>query len=109
MSEKINLGDVMERLYAVIAARKGGDPTSSYTAKLLNDGAPRCAKKFGEEAVEAALAGALGDREELANEAADTLYHLMVLMAAIDVTPTDVAGVLAGREGVSGLEEKASR
>ncbi|MEL7491876.1 MAG: phosphoribosyl-ATP diphosphatase [Pseudomonadota bacterium] len=109
MSEKISLGDTLDRLYAVIDARKGGDPEASYTAKLLNEGPARCAKKFGEEAVEAAIAGAMGAREELAAEAADTLYHLLVLMAATGVKPADVAGVLASREGVSGFEEKASR
>ena len=103
------LGDVLERLFAVIESRKGADPASSYTAKLLAAGPARCAKKFGEEAVEAALAGALEDRAELAAESADVLYHLLVLLAAAGVSPGDVAEALAKREGVSGHAEKASR
>ena len=103
------LGDVLTRLYETIEARKGAAPDASYTAALLEAGAARCAKKFGEEAVEAAIAGAMGDKEALTDEAADVLYHLLVLMAAADVAPADVASVLAKREGVSGHEEKAGR
>ncbi len=103
------LGDVLTRLMATIAARKGADPSTSYTASLLAKGPARCAKKFGEEAVEAALAGALRDKDELKAEAADVLYHLAVLLAANDLTFDDVAEVLAAREGMSGHEEKASR
>ena len=103
------LGDVLARLMATIEARKGADPSTSYTAGLLAKGPARCAKKFGEEAVEAALAGALQDKDELKAEAADVLYHLAVLLAANDLTFDDVAEVLAKREGTSGHEEKASR
>lgn len=109
MTDETTLGVVLTRLYQTIAARKGADPETSYTAKLLAAGPARCAKKFGEEAVEAALAGALNDKEELTAEAADTLYHLLVLLAAVDVEPGDVAKVLAAREGVSGHAEKAAR
>ena len=103
------LGDVLTRLYETIEARKGAAPDASYTAALLEAGAARCAKKFGEEAVEAAIAGATGDKAALTDEAADALYHLLVLMAAADVAPADIASVLARREGVSGHEEKAGR
>lgn len=103
------LGDVLTRLYGTIEARKGAAPDASYTASLLAAGAARCAKKFGEEAVEAAIAGAMSDKAALTEEAADVLYHLLVLMAAADVDPADVSAALTKREGVSGHDEKASR
>ena len=104
-----DLGAVIERLFAVIESRKGADAASSYTASLLQAGPQRCAQKFGEEAVEAALAGAMGQGEALAAEAADVVYHLLVLLAALDLTPGEVAQKLAAREGVSGHAEKAAR
>lgn len=103
------LGDVLNRLYQTIEARKGAAPEQSYTASLLAAGPARCAKKLGEEAVEAAIAGAMGDKVSLTDEAVDVLYHLLVLMAAADVSPDDVAAALAKREGVSGHDEKAGR
>jgi phosphoribosyl-ATP pyrophosphohydrolase len=99
----------IDRLFATIAARKGGDPSASYTAKLLSDGVEKCAKKFGEEAVEAALAGVLGNKDNLAAESADVLYHLLVLWAAAGITPELVYAALRAREGQSGLAEKAAR
>lgn len=99
----------LEALLATIAARRGADPGESYTAKLLAQGPDRIAKKLGEEAVEAALAGALEDRAALAAESADVLYHLAVLWAALEVDPGDVAAELARRAGTSGLAEKAAR
>ncbi len=99
----------LERLFATIASRKGADPKTSYTAKLLSGGAKDCAKKLGEESVETSLAAMGGDKAELAAESADLLYHLMVLWAACDLTPQGVYDVLAAREGRSGIEEKASR
>lgn len=99
----------IDKLFATIATRKGGDPKKSYTARLLSEGAAKCAKKFGEEAVEAAIAGALKDKRGLAAESADVLYHLLVLWAASGITPDDVYRALAAREGQSGLAEKASR
>ena len=101
--------EVLDRLYAVIVQRRGADPSSSYTAKLLAKRPVRAAKKLGEEAVEAALAGALGDKAELAQESADLLYHLLVLWAGVGVTPQEVYAVLAAREGRSGLDEKNAR
>jgi len=110
MPAKANdLGAVLDELFATIEARRGADPKSSYTASLLAAGPARCAKKFGEEAVEAVIAAVEGDKAALTEEAADTLYHLLVLLAAKGVTPDDVAGALARRKGVSGHDEKASR
>ena len=101
---------VLDRLFATIAARKrAGDASSSYTAKLLSEGVEKCAKKFGEEAVEAALASVSGDKAHLAAESADVLYHLLVLWAAAGITPEDVYAALKKRESQSGLAEKASR
>ena len=99
----------IDQLFATIAARKGADPSQSYTAKLLAQGVEKCAKKFGEEATEAVIAAIQKDKTELAKESADVLYHLLVLWAASGITPDDVYAVLKSREGQSGLEEKASR
>lgn len=103
------LGQALDALAATIAARAGADPKSSYTAQLLADGPARCAKKLGEEAVEAALACATGNKPGLTSEAADVIYHLLVALQAAGVPPEDVAAALEQRKGVSGLEEKASR
>lgn len=99
----------IEDLAAIVATRKGADPQSSYTAKLLNRGVSHCAKKFGEEAVEAVIAAVEGDRAALIGEVADVLYHLTVLLAASDVDLEDVYAELGRRKGTSGLVEKASR
>ena len=99
----------LDRLFETIAARRGADPKTSWTAKLLADGVERCAKKFGEEAIETVLAAASGNRPALVAESADALYHLLVLWAACGVEPDQVWQTLASREGRSGLEEKASR
>ncbi|MBU3029341.1 phosphoribosyl-ATP diphosphatase [Paracoccus marinaquae] len=99
----------LERLAATIEARKAADPDSSWTAKLLAKGPEKCAEKFGEEAVEAIIEAVKGDREKLVSEAADVIFHLLVMLAARDVTLQDVATELARREGISGLAEKAAR
>ncbi len=100
----------LDRLFATIAARKAaGDTDASYTAKLLSQGVEKCAKKFGEEAVEAVLASVSGDKAHLAAESADVLYHLLVLWAAAGITPDDVYAALKAREAQSGIAEKASR
>ena len=101
--------DVLARLAEAIALRKGGDPSESYTAKLLNRGIEKCAQKLGEEAVETAIAAASRDKAGAVSESADVLYHLLVLWASMDIDPTEVYGELAKREGVSGIAEKASR
>lgn len=99
----------LDRLAATIAARKGSDPETSWTAKLLSRGPEKCAEKFGEEAVEAIIEAVRGDRERLTAEAADVIYHLLVMLAARDVTLADVLAELERREGMSGLAEKAGR
>lgn len=101
--------NALTRLAQTIAARKGADPASSWTAKLLSRGPEKCAEKFGEEAIEAIIEAVRGDRENLTSEAADVLYHLLVMLAARDVTLDDVLAELARREGTSGLDEKAAR
>ena len=101
--------DILARLDAVVASRKGADPASSYTAKLLAGGPSLAAKKFGEEAIEAVIAAAQGDQDALAAESADVIYHWLVLLAASGVTLDEVAAKLEAREGTSGLDEKASR
>ncbi|MEM6414678.1 MAG: phosphoribosyl-ATP diphosphatase [Pseudomonadota bacterium] len=103
------LGSALDRLLDVASKRRGGDPDTSYTAKLLNDGTARCAKKFGEEAVEVVIAAAQEDHGQFCDEVADVLYHLSVLIISSNVDPADIAGVLKKREGISGLDEKASR
>lgn len=100
--------DVVERLAATIEARRDGDTSTSYTAQLLSD-LERASKKFGEEAVEAVIAAARGDREGLIAESADLVYHWLVVLAASGVSLDEVAERLAAREGTSGLAEKAAR
>ena len=100
----------LDRLFATIIARQtAGHAAHSYTAKLLQAGVARCAKKFGEESVEAVIAAMEKDKAALASESADVLYHLAVLWAASGVTPDQVYAVLKARESQSGLEEKAAR
>src|SRR5262249_27805700 len=102
-------GTTLDRLFATVAARTHADPASSYTAKLLSEGTERAAQKLGEEALETALAAAAGRRAAVVSESADLLYHLLVLWAAMPVTPAEVWTELARREGTSGLAEKARR
>ena len=99
----------LDRLAKTIAARKGADPEASWTAKLLAKGPEKCAEKFGEEAIEAIIEAVKGDRAKLTSEAADVLYHLLVMLAARDVTLDDVLAELVLREGTSGIAEKAAR
>lgn len=102
-------GRVLDALYEIILERKGADPSSSHTAKLFKRGRKKIAKKVGEEAVEALIEGVTGDREKLAAESADLLYHLLVLWASCDMKPEEAWAALEGRKGISGLVEKASR
>jgi phosphoribosyl-ATP pyrophosphohydrolase len=101
--------DTLERLAALIRSRRSDSAQKSYTAQLLTAGTERCAKKFGEEAVETVIAAMTGDAKALKAEAADTLYHLLVLLESREIAFADVLKVLDGRMGTSGLEEKASR
>jgi phosphoribosyl-ATP pyrophosphohydrolase len=101
--------DVLNALAQTIASRKSAAPETSWTAKLLAAGPEKAAEKFGEEAVEAIIEAVRGDKDRLTEEAADVLYHLLVMLTARDVTLEDVLDVLSARQGTSGLDEKASR
>lgn len=101
--------NILHDLAATIEARKGADPDSSWTAKLLAKGPEKCAEKFGEEAIEAIIEATKGDQAKLTSEAADVLYHLLVMLAARDVALDDVMAELARRQGTSGIAEKAAR
>jgi phosphoribosyl-ATP pyrophosphohydrolase len=102
-------GGMLDRLYAVIASRRGADPAASYTAKLFAEGAAGIARKLGEEAVETVIEGVRGDPGRIVAESADLLYHLLVLWAASGVAPAEVWRALDGRAGRSGIAEKQSR
>ncbi|WP_323035959.1 phosphoribosyl-ATP diphosphatase [Pararhodobacter sp.] len=99
----------LDRLAATIEARKGADPDTSWTARLLAKGPEKCAEKFGEESIEAVIEAVKGDRARLTSEAADVLFHLLVMCAARDVSLADIEQELVRREGQSGIAEKASR
>ncbi len=99
----------LQALAATIAARKSADPDSSWTARLLAAGPEKCAEKFGEEAIEAIIEAIKGDRAKLTSEAADALYHLLVMCAARDVTLADIEAELARRAAQSGIAENAAR
>jgi phosphoribosyl-ATP pyrophosphohydrolase len=101
--------DVLGRLAATIAARRGADPASSYVASLLARGDDAILKKIGEEATETVMAGKDGDAARITSEIADLWFHCLVLLARHGLTPADVLAELARREGTSGHAEKASR
>ena len=111
------LGQSVDRLAETVAARETASSKASYTARLLAKGVPACAQKLGEEAVELAIAavagatdaGRRGETDEVVKEAADLVYHLVVLLRAAGVDPGEVGAELARREGISGLAEKATR
>ncbi|MDM7970463.1 MAG: phosphoribosyl-ATP diphosphatase [Paracoccaceae bacterium] len=99
----------LDDLAALIAARADADPETSWTAKLLSKGPEKCAEKFGEEAVEAIIEAVKGDNTALTSEAADVLFHLLVMLQSRGVALSDVMAELARRQGTSGLAEKAAR
>lgn len=101
--------EIIKKLFETIQSRKGASADSSYTASLFEKGTVKIAQKVGEEAVETCIEALQGDKEKLAAESADLLYHLMVLWADQGLTPDDITKVLEGRIGTSGLDEKASR
>lgn len=101
--------DTLARLERTIAERLKASPAESYVASLAARGLPVIARKLGEEATEALVAALAGDDEELVGEAADVLFHLMVLLAKKDIPLDRVLAELERREGTSGLAEKASR
>jgi phosphoribosyl-ATP pyrophosphohydrolase len=101
--------DTLSRLAETIAARRDADPETSWVARLHARGVPVIARKLGEEALETVIAALNGSREELVGEAADTLFHLLVLLDAKGVSLAEVLAELERREGRSGIEEKAAR
>ena len=101
--------DIMAKLAAIIRDRKTAPQDRSYTRQLLDQGPQHCARKFGEEAVETVVAALAQDADAVRAEAADVLYHLLVLLESRGVDYGDVLNVLADRMGVSGLDEKAAR
>ena len=109
LSPDQTIGAVLERLEATIAQRRHADPETSYVARLSARGLGKIAQKVGEEAVESVIAAMTDDRQGLVGEAADLLFHLMVLLGAKDIPLAEVLAELDRREGTSGLAEKASR
>ena len=103
------MADTLTRLEATIASRKGADPASSYVASLFAKGRPKIARKLGEEAVETIVAALAEDKAALTGEAADTIFHLLILLAEADVPFADVLAELERRENMSGHDEKAAR
>ena len=101
--------NTIEQLAATIQARRSADPATSWTAKLLAQGPEKAAEKFGEEAIEAIIEAVKGNRAALTREAADVLYHLLVMLACRDITLADVLTELETRQNISGIKEKASR
>ncbi len=99
----------LDDLAAIIATRAAADPDSSWTAKLLAKGPEKCAEKFGEEAIEAIIEAVKGDTAALTSEAADVLFHLLVMLQSRGVALADVMAELARRQGTSGIAEKAAR
>ena len=99
----------LEELARVVETRAAADPETSWTAKLLAKGPEKCAEKFGEEAVEAIIEAVKGDRDKLASEGADVLFHFLVMLKARDLPLSAVMEELARRQGQSGIAEKASR
>jgi phosphoribosyl-ATP pyrophosphohydrolase len=103
------MADTLDRLVNTIAARRKAEPDSSYVASLFDKGLPKIAQKVGEEAVESVIAAMSGTKKDLTGEAADLIFHLLVLLEASGVPFSDVLAELDRRDGISGLDEKASR
>ena len=101
--------DVLARLAGVIESRRGGDPGTSYVARLLARAPDAVLKKIGEEATETVMAAKDGDRQRIVAETADLWFHCLVMLAQYDLAPADVLAELARREGLSGLDEHAAR
>jgi phosphoribosyl-ATP pyrophosphohydrolase len=107
MSDDMN--DVLNRLSELLEQRKSADPASSYVAKLYAKGMDSILKKVGEEATETVIAAKGGNKDEIIYETADLWFHTMIMLAKVDLKPQDVLLELARREGLSGIDEKASR
>ena len=109
MTDPIAHADILDRLAATIAERRGADPSSSYVAQLLAKGDDAILKKIGEEATETVMAAKDGDRLRVVAEVADLWFHCLVLLARHGLGPDDVRAELARREGTSGVAEKTAR
>ena len=103
------MNKILERLDLTIQGKTTESPNKSHTAKLLKKGTEKCAEKFGEEAIELIVASVKKKKKEIIGEAADTLYHILVLLRSKNISINEVLTELASREGVSGIEEKRKR
>ena len=103
------MNKILERLDLTIQGKTTESPNKSYTAKLLKKGTEKCAEKFGEEAIELIVASVKKKKKEIIGEAADTLYHMFVLLRSKNISINEVLIELASREGISGIEEKRKR
>ena len=103
------MNTILERLDLTIQGKKTESPNKSHTAKLLKKGTEKCAEKFGEEAIELIVASVKKKKKEIIGEAADTLYHMFVLLRSKNISINEVLIELASREGISGIEEKRKR
>ena len=103
------MNKILERLDSTIKKRIAEAPNSSYTAKLFKKGPEKCAEKFGEEAIELIVASIKKKKKEIISEAADTLYHMCVLLRSKNISIQEILSELVSREGVSGIEEKRKR
>ena len=103
------MNKILERLDSTIQRKTTESPNKSHTAKLLKKGTEKCAEKFGEEAIELIVASIKKKKKEIIGEAADTLYHMLVLLRSKNISINEVMTELASREGISGIEEKRKR
>ena len=103
------MNKILERLDLTIQRKTTESPNKSYTAKLFRKGTEKCAEKFGEEAIELIVASVKKKKKEIIGEAADTLYHMFVLLRSKNISINEVLTELASREGISGIEEKRKR
>ena len=103
------MNKILERLDLTIQGKTTESPNKSHTAKLLKKGTEKCAEKFGEEAIELIVASVKKKKKEIIGEAADTLYHMFVLLRSKNISINEVLTELASREGISGIEEKRQR
>ena len=103
------MNTILERLDLTIQGKTTESPNKSHTAKLLKKGTEKCAEKFGEEAIELIVASVKKKKKEIVGEAADTLYHMLVLLRSKNISINEVLTELDSREGISGIEEKRKR
>ena len=109
LAQMSGMNEILKKLEATIAERRSADPSASYVASLTAKGRAKMAEKLGEEAVETVIAAVQDDRVAVTGEAADLLFHLLVLLADMDISINDVLSELERREGLSGIAEKAAR